>query len=158
MIVVLSLDRPRLEDVLAARGEKIMAIIPESMRLARESGNPGYPIRAIDNWDNYNELACIAGELEAQGVTAVATIDEPCIRAAYIGLASHRARVEAAVGRFTFVNERVGTHIRVELPVQREGMLKRPLQQTLPHRLLGRGGAALGDDPHSPNRPTCDPS
>ncbi len=37
----------------------------------------------------------------------------------HIGLASHRARVEAAGGRFTWVDEPVGTHIRVELPLQR---------------------------------------
>jgi two-component system, NarL family, sensor kinase len=37
----------------------------------------------------------------------------------HIGLASHRARVEAAGGRFTWVDEPVGTHIRVELALQR---------------------------------------
>ncbi|MCV7220945.1 ATP-grasp domain-containing protein [Mycolicibacterium elephantis] len=82
MIVVLSLYRPRLEDFLAAQGEKILALIPDSMRTAREAGDPGYPIRTIDRWDNYNELARLAGEFETLGVTAVATIDEPCIRAA----------------------------------------------------------------------------
>jgi len=35
----------------------------------------------------------------------------------HIGLASHRARVEAAGGRFALVDEPVGTHIRVELPL-----------------------------------------
>jgi hypothetical protein len=82
MIVVLSLYRPRLEDFLAKRGKKILAVIPDSMRPAREATNPGYPIRTIDQWDNYNELARLAGEFECLGVTAVATIDEPCIRAA----------------------------------------------------------------------------
>jgi biotin carboxylase len=82
MIVVLSLYRPRLEDFLAARGTKILALIPDSMRLAREATNPEYPIRTIDQWDNYNELARLAGEFESLGVTAVTTIDEPCIRAA----------------------------------------------------------------------------
>ena len=38
----------------------------------------------------------------------------------HIGLASHRARVEAAGGRLTFVDEPVGTHIRVELPLRSE--------------------------------------
>jgi biotin carboxylase len=82
MIVVLSLYRPRLETFLAARGEKILALIPESVRPARESTNPGYPIRTIDRWENYNELTRLATEFESRGVTAVATIDEPCIRAA----------------------------------------------------------------------------
>ncbi|MFZ0832980.1 MAG: ATP-binding protein [Mycobacterium sp.] len=35
----------------------------------------------------------------------------------HIGLASHRARVEAAGGRFTIVDARAGTHVRVELPL-----------------------------------------
>ena len=82
MIVVLSLYRPRLESYLAAHGTKILALIPDSMRLAREATDPGYPIRTIDQWDNYNELARLAGEFENLGVTAVTTIDEPCIRAA----------------------------------------------------------------------------
>ncbi|BBX94931.1 ATP-grasp domain-containing protein [Mycobacterium lacus] len=82
MIVVLSAYRPRLEDFLTARGEKIVAVIPESMREPRESTNPRYPIRTIDHFDDYTELARIAVELEALGVTAVATIDEPCVRAA----------------------------------------------------------------------------
>jgi hypothetical protein len=44
--------------------------------------HPANPIRTIDHWDNYNALARLAGELEALGATGVATIDEPCIRAA----------------------------------------------------------------------------
>lgn len=36
----------------------------------------------------------------------------------HIGLASHRARVEAADGTLTIVDEPVGTHIRVELPLR----------------------------------------
>ncbi|MGV0716112.1 hypothetical protein ABQE93_11980 [Mycolicibacterium sp. XJ662] len=82
MIVVLSLYRPRLEDHLAAQGEKILALIPESMRTAREASDPGYPVRTIERWDDYNELTRLAAEFESLGVTAVATIDEPCIRAA----------------------------------------------------------------------------
>jgi biotin carboxylase len=82
MIVVLSLYRPRVEDFLAARGEDILAVIPESMRTPRESTNPGYPIRTIDQWDNYNALTRLAVEFEGLEVTAVTTIDEPCIRAA----------------------------------------------------------------------------
>jgi two-component system NarL family sensor kinase len=35
----------------------------------------------------------------------------------HIGLASHRARVEAAGGSFTFLDEPVGAHVRVELPL-----------------------------------------
>jgi hypothetical protein len=76
MIVVLSLYRPRLEDFLVARGRKIIALIPDSVRPAREATSPGYSIRTIDQWDNYNELAHLAGEFESLGVTAVATIDE----------------------------------------------------------------------------------
>jgi two-component system, NarL family, sensor kinase len=37
----------------------------------------------------------------------------------HIGLASHRARVEAAGGMLTILNEPVGTHVRVELPLRR---------------------------------------
>jgi two-component system, NarL family, sensor kinase len=37
----------------------------------------------------------------------------------HIGLASHRARVEAAGGTLTFVDEPVGTHVRVQLPLPR---------------------------------------
>jgi hypothetical protein len=40
-IVVLSLYRPRLEDFLTARGQKIIALIPEIMRHPRESATPG---------------------------------------------------------------------------------------------------------------------
>jgi two-component system, NarL family, sensor kinase len=36
----------------------------------------------------------------------------------HIGLASHRARIEAAGGTFTFVDEPVGTHIQIEVPLQ----------------------------------------
>lgn len=36
----------------------------------------------------------------------------------HIGLASHRARVEAAGGKFTLVDEPVGTHVHVELPLK----------------------------------------
>jgi two-component system NarL family sensor kinase len=36
----------------------------------------------------------------------------------HIGLASHRARVEAAGGAFVFVNAALGTHVCVELPVK----------------------------------------
>jgi two-component system NarL family sensor kinase len=36
----------------------------------------------------------------------------------HIGLASHRARVDAAGGTFTFVGEPLGTHVRVRLPVR----------------------------------------
>jgi two-component system NarL family sensor kinase len=35
----------------------------------------------------------------------------------HIGLASHRARVDAAGGTFTFIDEPLGTHVRVRLPV-----------------------------------------
>ncbi|BBX76169.1 hypothetical protein H7H78_03450 [Mycobacterium shinjukuense] len=82
MIVVLSACRPRLEDHLTKRGEEIIAIIPESIREARESAHPGYPIRTVEHFDDYTTLAGLAVELEALGVTAVATIDEPCVRAA----------------------------------------------------------------------------
>jgi biotin carboxylase len=82
MIVVLSLYRPRLEDFLMARGERILGLIPDCVRASREAANPGYPIRTVDRWDDFTELARLAGEFEALGVTAVATIDEPCIRAA----------------------------------------------------------------------------
>lgn len=81
-IAVLSLYRPRVEDFLAARGEDIIAVIPESMRERRESADPGYPISTIEHWDDYTTLARLAMEFEALGVTAVATIDEPCVRAA----------------------------------------------------------------------------
>ncbi|SOJ55572.1 putative sensor histidine kinase NarS [Mycobacterium simulans] len=37
----------------------------------------------------------------------------------HIGLASHRSRVEAAGGTLTIVNEPVGAHLRVELPLRR---------------------------------------
>jgi biotin carboxylase len=82
MIVVLSLYRPRVEDYLAARGQKILALVPHSVRSHRQASNPGYPIRSIGRWDDYNELISLAREFEALGVTAVATIDEPCIPAA----------------------------------------------------------------------------
>jgi two-component system, NarL family, sensor kinase len=36
----------------------------------------------------------------------------------HIGLASQRARIEAAGGTFTFVDEPVGTHIQIEVPMQ----------------------------------------
>ncbi|WP_204079582.1 hypothetical protein [Mycobacterium riyadhense] len=82
MIVILSAYRPRLEDFFATRGEQIIALIPESVREPRESTNPGYPIRTVDHFDDYTALARLAAEFETLNVTAVATIDEPCIRAA----------------------------------------------------------------------------
>ncbi|OBF54767.1 hypothetical protein A5787_04135 [Mycobacterium sp. 852002-50816_SCH5313054-b] len=82
MIAVLSLYRPRLEEFLASRGQKTIALIPDSVRRLRESTRPQYRITSIDRWDNYNALAGLASQFEALGVTAVATIDEPCIRAA----------------------------------------------------------------------------
>ncbi|OBK18807.1 sensor histidine kinase [Mycobacterium asiaticum] len=36
----------------------------------------------------------------------------------HIGLASHRARVDAAAGTFVFLDTPVGTHVRVELPLK----------------------------------------
>jgi two-component system NarL family sensor kinase len=36
----------------------------------------------------------------------------------HIGLASHRARVDAAGGTFAFIDEPMGTHVRVRLPVR----------------------------------------
>jgi two-component system NarL family sensor kinase len=36
----------------------------------------------------------------------------------HIGLASHRARVQAAGGTLTIVDEPVGAHLRVELPLR----------------------------------------
>lgn len=41
------------------------------------------------------------------------------LAAGHIGLASHRARVEAAGGTFTVVGESTGSHIRAELPLRR---------------------------------------
>ena len=81
MIVVLSLLRPRLENALHTRGQRILALIPEGAVGERDT-SPGYPVRTIAHWDDYNELLLLATEFEAMGVTAVATIDEPCIRAA----------------------------------------------------------------------------
>jgi two-component system NarL family sensor kinase len=37
----------------------------------------------------------------------------------HIGLASHRTRVEAAGGHFSFLDAPVGTHVRVEIPLRR---------------------------------------
>jgi two-component system NarL family sensor kinase len=37
----------------------------------------------------------------------------------HIGLASHRTRVEAAGGHFSFLDAPVGTHVRVEIPIRR---------------------------------------
>jgi two-component system NarL family sensor kinase len=37
----------------------------------------------------------------------------------HIGLASHRARVEAAGGTLSIIDEPVGAHLRVELPLRR---------------------------------------
>ncbi|MHA7650897.1 sensor histidine kinase [Mycobacterium sp. ML4] len=45
----------------------------------------------------------------------------------HIGLASHRARVQAAGGTLTVVDEPVGAHVRVELPLRSEEALNRPL-------------------------------
>jgi two-component system NarL family sensor kinase len=36
----------------------------------------------------------------------------------HIGLASHRSRVDAAGGTFAFIDEPMGTHVRVRLPVR----------------------------------------
>jgi two-component system NarL family sensor kinase len=46
--------------------------------------------------------------------------ESPALRLAqgHIGLASQRARVQAAGGTFTIVDEPVGTHLRVEVPLR----------------------------------------
>jgi hypothetical protein len=53
----------------------------------------------------------------------------------HIGLASHRTRVEAAGGKFTLLEEPVGTHIRVELPL-RPLETKRAAQTTAKHNVI----------------------
>jgi two-component system, NarL family, sensor kinase len=53
----------------------------------------------------------------------------------HIGLASHRARVEAAGGKFTLLEEPVGTHIRVELPL-RPLDAKRAAHTTAKHSII----------------------
>ncbi|MBX9398994.1 hypothetical protein K4749_36790 [Streptomyces sp. TRM72054] len=82
MIVTLSSFRPLLEEFLAARGDKVTAVVPDNVHARRESGNPGYTIRTIQRWDDYTALAGLARELEPLGVTAIATLEEPCVRAA----------------------------------------------------------------------------
>lgn len=82
MIAVLSLYRPRLETFLAGRGEDLIAVIPDTMHAERAAASPGYPLRTVSSWDAYHELSALAAEFEVLGVTAIATVDEPCIRAA----------------------------------------------------------------------------
>jgi two-component system, NarL family, sensor kinase len=48
------------------------------------------------------------------------------LAAGHIGLASHRARVEAAGGKFTVVGEPTGSHIRAELPLRRSAVHPAP--------------------------------
>lgn len=42
----------------------------------------------------------------------------------HIGIASHRTRVEAAGGTMRFIGTDIGTHVRVEVPLGRESLLK----------------------------------
>jgi len=70
--------------------------------------------------------------------------DEAAVRRlaeGHIGLASHRTRVEAAGGRFMFVDESAGTHVRVELPVRGEQFVDRSADTgRSPHRTETRAG------------------
>ena len=48
------------------------------------------------------------------------------LAAGHIGLASHRARVEAAGGKFTIVDEPTGSHIRAQLRLRRSAVRGTP--------------------------------
>jgi biotin carboxylase len=79
-IVVLSTLSTSLERELAARGRAVIVLVPRAV--VHERARPDCAVRGVDRWDDYTELARLAADLERQGVVAVATTDERCLRAA----------------------------------------------------------------------------
>lgn len=83
MIVVVSALRSTLEDALAARGERVLAVVPEAVLAERRTGAAGrYAVRAVSDWDDLGELVRLADALSDLPVRAVASGDEPCLRPA----------------------------------------------------------------------------
>ncbi|SEO73536.1 ATP-binding protein [Actinacidiphila rubida] len=83
MIVVVSALRTTLEDSLAARGERVLAVVPEAVLAERRISAGGrYMVRAISDWDDLGQLVRLADTLGDLPLRAVETIDEPCLRPA----------------------------------------------------------------------------
>lgn len=82
MIAVLSSLRSDLEDRLAAGGQDVLAIVPHRTVAARRASGRGYAVRGVHSWDDWNELAGLAYDLERDGVTVVVSFDERAVRAA----------------------------------------------------------------------------
>lgn len=57
-------------------------------------------------------------DIADNGIGISADVASRRLSEGHIGLASQRARIEAAGGTFTFVDEPVGTHIQIEVPLQ----------------------------------------
>ncbi|MCL2731315.1 MAG: hypothetical protein FWE15_14975, partial [Actinomycetia bacterium] len=83
MIVVVSALRSTLEESLAARGESVLAVVPEAVLAERRALAAGrYELRAVSDWDDLGQLARLADALGKLPVRTVETTDEPCLRPA----------------------------------------------------------------------------
>ncbi|MEE4544030.1 hypothetical protein V2S66_18890 [Streptomyces sp. V4-01] len=83
MIVVVSALRSTLEESLAARGERVLAVVPEAVLAERRALAAGrYEVRAVSDWDNLGQLVRLADALSELPVRAVESADEPCLRPA----------------------------------------------------------------------------
>jgi biotin carboxylase len=83
LIVVVSALRTALEDALAARGERVLAVVPEAVQTERRALAAGrYEVRAVSDWDDLGQLVRLADALSDLPVRAVETTDEPCLRPA----------------------------------------------------------------------------
>lgn len=83
MIVVVSAARAALEDALAARGERVLAVVPAPVLAERRALAAGrYEVRAVSDWGDLGELVRLADALSEFPVRAVETTDEACLRPA----------------------------------------------------------------------------
>ena len=83
MRIVLSTVRWALEDVLVARGETVLAIVPATVLDQRTTQADGrYQLLGVDAWGDSGQLAQIANTLIHQQVQSIDSTDEQCLRAA----------------------------------------------------------------------------
>jgi two-component system, NarL family, sensor kinase len=95
----------RLDPILFGVARELLA------NVVRHSGATEATISLVTN----DKSTCL--DVVDNGVGLSPELAAHRVAEGHIGLASHRARVEAADGRFTFVDAAAGTHIRVEIPV-----------------------------------------
>ncbi len=82
MLVVLSALRSHLEDLLTARGQQILVVVPPAVHADRQARGVPYPMLTVAAWDDRRQLSVLADELASLPIESVVTTDEPCLRAA----------------------------------------------------------------------------